>query len=219
MLFFLFIISIILLNHADVVDAIGECSTAYCVCLGECPESYESAYKVANSISNGEHFICYASNGAKFTIGGNTVLVNGGDTTTIRMHELAPCVQYHENAMISTTRSYDVPVPVAAAVAVVEAPKETVVAAVETPDDTIDAAGEAPEMKSSSTVPEVVGQPVDSGSSTVVVVDEEPKRTKTGSFDAILQSESDESGAVVPYSMTLSFFLLITSIKLVVFLF
>jgi len=219
MLFFLFIISIILLNHADVVDAIGECSTAYCVCLGECPESYESAYKVANSISNGEHFICYASNGAKFTIGGNTVLVNGGDTTTIRMHELAPCVQYHENAMISTTRSYDVPVPVAAAVAVVEAPKETVVAAVETPDDTIVAAGEAPEMKSSSTVPEVVGQPVDSGSSTVVVVDEEPKRTKTGSFDAILQSESDESGAVVPYSMTLSFFLLITSIKLVVFLF
>ena len=181
--------------------------------------TYKQTRFRANSISNGEYFICYASNGAKFTIGGNTVLVNGGDTTTIRMHELAPCVQYHENAMISTTRSYDVPGPVAAAVAVVEAPKETVVAAVETPDDTIVAAGEAPEMKSSSTVPEVVGQPVDSGSSTVVVVDEEPKRTKTGSFDAILQSESDESGAVVPYSMTLSFFLLITSIKLVVFLF
>ena len=153
------------------------------------------------------------------------MLVNGGDTTTIRMHELAPCIQYHENTMLSTTRSYDVPVPVAAAAAaaVVEAPKETIVAAVETPDDTIVAAGEAPEMKSSSTVPEVVGQPVDSGSSTVVVVDEgeeeEPKRTKTGSFDAILQSESDESGAVVPYSMTLSFFLLITSIKLLVLLF
>ena len=153
------------------------------------------------------------------------MLVNGGDTTTIRMHELAPCIQYHENTMLSTTRSYDVPVPVAAAAAaaVVEAPKETVVAAVETPDDTIVAAGEAPEIKSSSTVPEVVGQPVDSGSSTVVVVDEgeeeEPKRTKTGSFDAILQSESDESGAVVPYSMTLSFFLLITSIQLVVLLF
>ena len=153
------------------------------------------------------------------------MLVNGGDTTTIRMHELAPCIQYHENTMLSTTRSYDVPVPVAPAApaAVVEAPKETIVAAVETPDDTIVAAGEAPEMKSSSTVPEVVGQPVDSGSSTVVVVDEgeeeEPKRTKTGSFDAILQSESDESGAVVPYSMTLSFFLLITSIKLLVLLF
>ena len=153
------------------------------------------------------------------------MLVNGGDTTTIRMHELAPCIQYHENTMLSTTRSYDVPVPVAAAAAaaVVEAPKETIVAAVETPDDTIVAAGEAPEIKSSSTVPEVVGQPVDSGSSTVVVVDEgeeeEPKRTKTGSFDAILQSESDESGAVVPYSMTLSFFLLITSIKLLVLLF
>ena len=153
------------------------------------------------------------------------MLVNGGDTATIRMHELAPCIQYHENTMLSTTRSYDVPVPVAAAAAaaVVEAPKETIVAAVETPDDTIVAAGEAPEMKSSSTVPEVVGQPVDSGSSTVVVVDEgeeeEPKRTKTGSFDAILQSESDESGAVVPYSMTLSFFLLITSIKLLVLLF
>ena len=157
------------------------------------------------------------------------MLVNGGDTATIRMHELAPCIQYHENTMLSTTRSYDVPVPVAAAAAaavVVETPKETIVAAVETPDDTIvAAAGEAPEMKSSSTViPEVVGQPVDSGSSTVVVVDEgeeeEPKRTKTtGSFDAILQSESDESGAVVPYSMTLSFFLLITSIKLLVLLF
>ena len=155
------------------------------------------------------------------------MLVNGGDTTTIRMHELAPCIQYHENTMLSTTRSYDVPVPVAAAAAavvVVETPKETIVAAAETPDDTIvAAAGEAPEMKSSSTVPEVVGQPVDSGSSTVVVVDEgeeeEPKRTKTGSFDAILQSESDESGAVVPYSMTLSFFLLITSIKLLVLLF
>ena len=154
------------------------------------------------------------------------MLVNGGDTATIRMHELAPCIQYHENTMLSTTRSYDVPVPVAAAAAaavVVETPKETIVAAVETPDDTIVAAGEAPEMKSSSTVPEVVGQPVDSGSSTVVVVDEgeeeEPKRTKTGSFDAILQSESDESGAVVPYSMTLSFFLLITSIKLLVLLF
>ena len=153
------------------------------------------------------------------------MLVNGGDTATIRMHELAPCIQYHENTMLSTTRSYDVPVPVAAAAAaaVVEAPKETIVAAVETPDDTIVAAGEAPEIKSSSTVPEVVGQPVDSGSSTVVVVDEgeeeEPKRTKTGSFDAILQSESDESGAVVPYSMTLSFFLLITSIKLLVLLF
>ena len=59
----------------------------------------------ANSISNGEQYVCYATNGTKFAIGGKKVVLNGGETT-VRMQDLAPCVPYSDTT-ISTLRSYD----------------------------------------------------------------------------------------------------------------
>ena len=59
----------------------------------------------ANSISNGENYVCYATNGTKFAIGGKKVVLNGGETTVL-MKDLAPCVPYSDTT-ISTLRSYD----------------------------------------------------------------------------------------------------------------
>ena len=59
----------------------------------------------ANSISNGEQYVCYATNGTKFAIGGKKVVLNGGETT-VRMQDLTPCVPYSDTT-ISTLRSYD----------------------------------------------------------------------------------------------------------------
>ena len=42
MIFFLLVGSLVV--RKDVVDAAELCSPTYCVCLGKCPESYETAY-------------------------------------------------------------------------------------------------------------------------------------------------------------------------------
>ena len=42
-IFFLLVVSLIVLLN-DMVAAAELCTPTYCVCLGECPESYESAY-------------------------------------------------------------------------------------------------------------------------------------------------------------------------------
>ena len=43
MMFFLLVVSLIVLRK-DVVEAAELCTPTYCVCLGECPESYATAY-------------------------------------------------------------------------------------------------------------------------------------------------------------------------------
>ncbi|OEU06109.1 hypothetical protein FRACYDRAFT_278845 [Fragilariopsis cylindrus CCMP1102] len=82
-----------------VVSGVDTCTSEYCVCIGECPDSYTDKFSSSSAIFNGENFVCYATNGIKFGIGGDEVKI-GADT--VSQSDLGPC-------------SDDIPLPTSAA--------------------------------------------------------------------------------------------------------
>mmetsp|Transcript_946 Transcript_946/g.2019 ORF Transcript_946/g.2019 Transcript_946/m.2019 type:complete len:136 (+) Transcript_946:85-492(+) len=69
-------------------NGVDTCIPEHCVCIGDCPSSYEDQFSSLTSIFNGDQNICYGTNGLKFGIGGNEITIGDETVTT---SDLGPC--------------------------------------------------------------------------------------------------------------------------------